>query len=57
MKRLHGLVRAVEKEAGKLSRVVASVTSLMVLEVMRCSGGPLSSSRGPVVIDGPLPNQ
>jgi four helix bundle protein len=39
---LHGLIRAVEKEAGKLSKVVASVTSLMVIGLMRWSGGPLS---------------
>jgi len=42
MKRLHGLIRAVEKEAGKLSRVVASVTSLMVIGLWRWSGGPVS---------------
>ncbi len=28
---LHGLIQAVEKEAGKLSKVVAAVTSLLVL--------------------------
>lgn len=39
---LHGLVRAVEKEAGKFSRVVASVTSLIVIGLMRWSGGQLS---------------
>ena len=39
---LHGLIRAVEKEAGKLSKVVASVTSLIVIGLMRWSGGPLS---------------
>jgi four helix bundle protein len=39
---LHGLIRAVEKEAGKLSRVVARVTSLIVIGLMRWSGGPLS---------------
>ncbi len=39
---LHGLIRAVEKEAGKLSKVVASVTSLIAIGLMRWSGGPLS---------------
>lgn len=39
---LHGLIRAVEKEAGKLSKVIASVTSLIVIGLMRWSGGPLS---------------
>jgi hypothetical protein len=28
---LHGLIRAVEKEAGKLTKVVAAITSLLVL--------------------------
>jgi hypothetical protein len=28
---LHGLIQAVEKEAGKLSKVVAAVTSLLAL--------------------------
>jgi four helix bundle protein len=40
--RLHGLVRAVEKEAGKLNKVVATVTSLIVIGLMHCSGGQLS---------------
>jgi four helix bundle protein len=39
---LHGLIRAVEKEAGKLSKVVATVTSLVVIGLMRWSGGQLS---------------
>lgn len=39
---LHGLIRAVEKEAGKLSKVIASVTTLIVIVVMRWSGGQLS---------------
>ena len=39
---LHGLIRAVEKEAGKLSKMVATVTSLIVLGVMHWSGGQLS---------------
>ena len=40
--RLHGLIRAVEKEAGKLSKVVATFTSLVVIGLMRWSGGQLS---------------
>jgi four helix bundle protein len=39
---LHGLIRVVEKEAGKLSKVVATVTSLIVIGLMRFSGGQLS---------------
>jgi four helix bundle protein len=50
---LHGLIRAVEKEAasgsvestarrGKLSKVVATVTSLIVIGLMRWSGSQLS---------------
>jgi four helix bundle protein len=39
---LHGLIRAVEKEAGKLSKVVASITSLIAIGLMRWSGGQLS---------------
>ena len=39
---LHGLIRAVEKEAGKLSKVVATVTSLIVIGLMRWSSGPSS---------------
>ena len=39
---LHGLIRAVEKEAGKLSKVIASVTSLIVIGLMHWSGGQLS---------------
>jgi four helix bundle protein len=39
---LHGLIRAVEKEAGKLAKVVATVTSLIVIGLMHCSGGQLS---------------
>jgi len=39
---LHGLIRAVEKEAGKLSKVVATVTSLIVIGMMRWSGSQLS---------------
>jgi hypothetical protein len=39
---LHGLIRAVEKEAGKFSKVVATVTSLIVIGLMRWSGSQLS---------------
>jgi four helix bundle protein len=39
---LHGLIRAVEKEAGKLSKVVATVTSLLVIGLARWSSGQLS---------------
>jgi len=39
---LHGLIRAVEKEAGKLSKVAATITSLIVLGLVRWSGGQLS---------------
>jgi four helix bundle protein len=36
---LHGLIRAVEKEAGKLNKVVATITSLVTIGLMRWSGG------------------
>jgi four helix bundle protein len=36
---LHGLIRAVEKEAGKLNKVVAAVTSLLVSGLARWSSG------------------
>jgi four helix bundle protein len=39
---LHGLIKAVEKEAGKLSKVFATVTSLLVISLMRWSSGQLS---------------
>ena len=39
---LHGLIKAVEKEAGKLSKFVATATSLIVISVIRWSGGQLS---------------
>ncbi len=39
---LHGLIRAVEKEAGKLSKVVATITSLVAIGLMRWSGGQMS---------------
>ena len=34
---LHGLIKAVEKNAGKLSKVVAAFTSLLVLSVFKFS--------------------
>jgi len=39
---LHGLIRAVEKEAGKLSKVIATVTSLIVIGLMCGSRSQLS---------------
>jgi four helix bundle protein len=33
--RLHGLIRVVEKEAGKLSKLVATATSLVVIGLVR----------------------
>ena len=39
---LHGLIKAVEKEAGKLSKVIATTTSLIVIGLMRWSSGQLS---------------
>jgi four helix bundle protein len=36
---LHGLIQVVEKEAGKLSKVIAAVTSLLVIGVARWSFG------------------
>jgi len=39
---LHGLVQAVEKEAGKLSKLVATITSLLVIGVAHWSRGQLS---------------
>jgi four helix bundle protein len=39
---LHGLIRAVEKEAGKVSKLVATVTSLIVIGMAHWSRGPLS---------------
>ena len=40
---LHGLIQAVEKEAGKLSKVVAAVTSLLVVSMARLAGRPAVS--------------
>ena len=39
---LHGLIRAVEKEAGKLNKVVATITSLVAIGLMRWSGSQAS---------------
>jgi four helix bundle protein len=39
---LHGLICAVEKEAGKLTKVIATVTSLIAIGLMRWSSGQLS---------------
>ena len=39
---LHGFIRAVEKEAGKLSKLVATATSLIAIGLMRWSSGQLS---------------
>lgn len=39
---LHGLIRAAEKEAGKLSKLVATATSLIAIGLMRWSSGQLS---------------
>ena len=39
---LHGLIRAVEKEAGKLSKVVATISSLIVIGIVRWSSSPSS---------------
>ena len=35
---LHGLIRAVEKESGKLTRIAAAVTSVLVLSLPRFCG-------------------
>jgi four helix bundle protein len=41
---LHGLIRAVEKEAGGVSKAAATITSLIVLGAARAlSGSPLAS--------------
>ena len=39
---LHGLIMAVEKEAGKTAKIVAAITSLLVLCVARWYNGPLT---------------
>ena len=40
---LHGLIQAVEKESGKLSKFAAAVTSLLAMSVARLVGGPVVS--------------
>jgi hypothetical protein len=42
---LHGLIKTVEKEAGKFSKMVATITSLLVLGFS--SRGPWSIVSGP----------
>ena len=39
---LHGLIRVVEREAGKLRKVIATTTSLIVISLMHWSSGQLS---------------
>src|SRR5437016_2429479 len=39
---LHGLIKSVEKEAGKLSKAVATITSLLAIGLIRWSSGQLS---------------
>ena len=39
---LHGLIQAVEKEAGKLGKVLAVATSLLVISLSRWSSGQSS---------------
>jgi four helix bundle protein len=39
---LHGLIKAVEREAGKTAKIVAAITSLLVLGLARWYNGPLS---------------
>jgi four helix bundle protein len=39
---LHGLIQAVEKEAGKFSKFIATATSLIGIALMRWSGSQLS---------------
>jgi 23S rRNA-intervening sequence protein len=36
---LHGLIRSVEKEAGKVSKVIATATSLLAIAFLRWSSG------------------
>jgi four helix bundle protein len=38
--RLHGLIKAVEKEAGKISKFAAAATSLFILCAARLASGP-----------------
>jgi four helix bundle protein len=39
---LHGLIKSVEKEAGKIGKVIATVTSLVAIGIVRWSSGQLS---------------
>ena len=39
---LHGLIKSVEKEAGTIRKVVATITSLLAIGLVRWSGGQLS---------------
>ena len=39
---LHGLIKSVEQETGKLGKAVATITSLLVIGLARWSGGQLS---------------
>jgi four helix bundle protein len=39
---LHGLIQAVEKEAGKVRKMTAAATSLIVISLLHCSSGELS---------------
>jgi hypothetical protein len=36
---LHGLIKAVEREAGRFNKIAATVTSLLVLNLARWSSG------------------
>ena len=40
---LHGLIQAVEREAGKISKLVATVTSLVAISLARLVSGPVVS--------------
>ncbi len=40
---LHGLIKAVEKEAGKLTKLAAAATGLIILGIARFITGPASS--------------
>jgi four helix bundle protein len=39
---LHGLIKSVEQETGKLGKAIATITSLLVLSLTRWSGAQLS---------------
>lgn len=40
---LHGLIQSVEKESGKVTKVIAAVTSLFVIALARLAHGPAVS--------------